>query len=299
MVKERSDFSDIDSMHQSVPILLPSESADTAQTENTLTANINVWGNTFKVRIAFEDKPTRLSELVPLARQLSSKITQSVMEELHQRNIRIPCGKGCCMCCRYLTPLCIPEASRTAEEIYAAPPHRRRNLLQAHLLAARQIMKSISTQLIIGQSQTADFTDLADLKRLSHWYTALKLDCPFLNEGICTNYEQRPLACREHLVIGSARQCRTEQSNGPQMLRMPLSILDCLAKLASELEQTEVDSVMLPMAPAWYNQNMQRANRTWPAKYMLEKFLHILCKSTSRSPSPFTCSDASVELISL
>ena len=58
-----------------------------------------------------------------------------------------------------------------------------------------------------GQLDAHEPTELADgirSDRLGRRYAGLGLACPFLSDDLCATYEQRPIACREHMVIGSA-----------------------------------------------------------------------------------------------
>jgi hypothetical protein len=83
----------------------------------------------------------RLTDIVPLARTLCTKITDVVVEIIRSDGGRIPCRKGCSACCsRYLVPLSVPEALRLKEEVLAAPAHRRESVSRAFLHAARRIL---------------------------------------------------------------------------------------------------------------------------------------------------------------
>jgi hypothetical protein len=65
---------------------------------------------------------------------------------------------------------------------------------------------------------------------------------------------------------------------------MPVSIVEALGELTAELEGSEVEVVMLPLAFAWAEENLDRSERTWPAEFMVERFVGIL-KSMASSDS--------------
>ncbi len=70
---------------------------------------------------------------------------------------------------------------------------------------------------------------------------------------------------------------------------MPISILDCLGQLAAELEQSDIEAVMLPLALPWVQENLERGERTWPAVAMVECFVEILqALNIEQSKSPTT-----------
>jgi hypothetical protein len=51
---------------------------------------------------------------------------------------------------------------------------------------------------------------------------------------------------------------------------------NALAQLASELEDTNVEAVILPLVLVWCEENLQRAGRTWPAVMMVRRFAEIV-----------------------
>lgn len=114
-----------------------------------------------------------------------------------------------------------------------------------------------------------------DLNLVSNWYTSLKLRCPFLSNHICSIYGQRPLACREHFIKGSARACGG-QRDVAEVLEMPVQLPNVLGQLASELEGTGVEAVILPLSLVWCQENPERAERSWPAEMMVKWFVEIV-----------------------
>jgi hypothetical protein len=55
-----------------------------------------------------------------------------------------------------------------------------------------------------------------------------------------------------------------------------VSILEALGQLTAELEQSDIEAVMLPLAFAWAQENLHRAERTWPAVEMVKRFVEIM-----------------------
>jgi len=57
---------------------------------------------------------------------------------------------------------------------------------------------------------------------------------------------------------------------------MPVSVLEALGQLASELEGTPIEAVMLPLALPWAQKNLQRHQRKWPATMMVKRLVDII-----------------------
>ena len=234
---------------------------------------LDVAGKTVQFRIDVAAKQATLADIVPLARRLSTKLAILFLERLRENGQSIPCCKGCSACCSYLIPLSVPEVFRLREELLAMPSSKSSRILKSCVIAAKRILDK-SHEDIDANKLTKN--NLAQKDEISKWYTSLKLTCPFLSEDLCLLYEQRPLACREHIVTGSAVSCETGHRTEPNVAPMPVSILEALGLLAAELEQSDVEAVMLPLALPWTQDNLQRSRQTWPAVTMVKRFVGIL-----------------------
>ncbi|MHC4738560.1 MAG: YkgJ family cysteine cluster protein [Planctomycetota bacterium] len=245
-----------------------------------------ILGETLRYSIEVADRHGKLADIVPIARSISSKVVEVVEEKLCEDGQTIPCCKGCSTCCYYLTPLSIPEVFRLSEELLSMPADTGRVVLESYLGSARKILDNMSEDFDEG-SGTLDhqknIPDSHQVTRLSSWYAGLKLACPFLSDGLCMIYENRPTVCRENMVTESAEICKVQGQDGTQAFKIPVSIAEGLAQLAAELEQSSVEAVMLPLALPWAEENRQRGERTWPMLMMVEKFVNILKEMASRN----------------
>jgi len=229
-----------------------------------------ILGRILRYTIEVKNKPGKLADIVPIARSISSKIVAVVKDILCEDGQTVPCCKGCSACCYYLAPLSIPEVFRFSEELLSMPADTGKEILESCLGSARKILDNMPV-------------DSYELSCLSNWYAGLKLACPFLSDGFCMIYKNRPTACRENIVTGSAQMCKIEGQNGKQAIKMPVSITEALARLAAELEQSSVEAVMLPLALPWAEENRHRGDQTWPAPLIVEKFVNILKEMASKS----------------
>lgn len=247
----------------------------------TFSFELDILDEPVRFRINVADRRARLSDITPLARALSAKLTLAVSDRLGAGGKSVPCCKGCPACCRYLVPLSVPEVFRLRQEVLAMPAEQGKSVLHSCLETAKKILDE--------RPKDSDINELAQTKsqiqirRLGRWYAGLKLPCPFLSNSLCISYEQRPIACREHMVTGSAIFCDTEGTDESHIVQMPVSVLECLGELAAELEQSNIKAVMLPLALPWAQENLKRSRRTWPAVTMVEYFIEILKSTASKN----------------
>jgi len=245
---------------------------------------LEIAGEPVCFRIYVGEVETGLANIVPLARFFSDKITQKVLEKMNRQARSVPCRPGCATCCNYLVPLSVPEAFGFLQEVLEMPTSHQKLVQRLCLLKARQILRKTPPEKGVVQTRNLTLENSAigspyglDYESLSRWYNGLKLSCPFLGDGICTIYKNRPLACREHYVTGS--RCGYGES---EKLELPVRMPEVLGLLASELEGRSVEAVMLPLALLWYEQNSFRSKRRWPAKVVASHFAEIVKNTVSQ-----------------
>lgn len=257
--------------------------------EKIIGLEINILGEALNFHISVGEGRAKLADIVPPARALCDRITEIVVRRTISDQRCIPCGKGCSACCsRHLVPVSVPEALCLKEEIDAAPAYQRESMLMACLQQARLILSRRPPKPFTSQTEEASPVKPVDLNLVSDWYSNLKLVCPFLDNRMCSIYEQRPLACREHFIKGSARACRRLHGDA-EVLDMPVRLPNVLGQLASELEGTGVEAVILPLSLVWFEENPERVERSWPAEMMVQRFVEIV-EAMAESNTPAVAS---------
>lgn len=250
----------------------------------------DVLGKPMDLSVQITQSHASLADVVPLARAISAKITRTVIERLRLTGNAVPCCKGCSACCSYLVPLAIPEVFRLRQETLTMPEIRRTLTEQQCLMAARRILDEPPPDSFADQHDLDSgdhVTPLVD--SASDWYKSFRLPCPFLYENACTVYDQRPMACREHSVTGSPTAC----SGGPGVadkIQLPLRMPEVLGRLASDLEGTGAEALILPFALFWADENAERGRRTWPTAMMVQRLADIVRLELARSTAAVTCS---------
>jgi Fe-S-cluster containining protein len=245
---------------------------------------IDVLGRRLRLSFDVARGCVRLVDLVPLARAVCSKVTETLLDEFRRSGQSVPCCKGCPACCNYLVPLSVPEALALIEQTSVMPQPQRTSLIEACTTPAGRILEKGPDLFGSGYftlSQSPDDTAAA----VADWYAGLELECPFLSDGSCMIYAERPLACREHFVIGSPCQCADLLSFCQSTTPAPVSVLRALAELTAHLEQSSLETIMLPLVFAWAEHNAARSKQTWPAISVAETFAEILTRASLSAPA--------------
>ncbi len=237
--------------------------------KETVEFNLIIFGKPVNFIIDVVPKMIKLSEIVPLAYEMASIISDILLAKSINEGITVPCRKGCAACCNYLVPLSIPEAFNLRETVLALPESRRNSIFNSFLKSAKSIL----------QNEKEDLYSM-ELDRLSRWYSQMNLTCPFLSDNACGIYDKRPVACREHLVTGTKLFCNPAQQNDFHKIDLPVSILECLGKLSAELKNTDIEAIMMPLALLWTQENPDSDIETWPSVEVVRRFTEIIKESS-------------------
>jgi Fe-S-cluster containining protein len=242
--------------------VLDSGSRQLAGAWRVISANVGE----LSLRIAVRNAKGSLADIVPLARELCDRLLETRLANLPEGSATT-CRKGCSACCSYLVPISICEALRINQDLNNLPVPQRLHLERTTMSAARTIMDC---------PPPAD----GDIEDVSRWYRSLELPCPMLQNHLCQIYDARPLACREYVVDKPAGLCEIESPDSP--LELAVSVSQALGALASQLEQSPLEAVMLPLWLAWRYDNEARANRHWPMMDMVKMLINILAQTPEK-----------------
>ncbi len=240
--------------------------------------DIVVFGTSFHFRVAIVNEYARLADIVPLARLVCDRLLETALAIGARNGCTASCRKQCTACCHYLVPLSLPEVFRLRHEFSSMPADYRIPVLKACVYASIKILKQDITEPEINGNSS--------LKQISKWYSGLELPCPFLSDGLCSIYQQRPLACREYYVCSPPAWCSSNSHKDPHVIRMPFSIAEILGTVAAELELTEVEAIMLPLAVIGTDELTERSKQLWPTVHMVQLFLDILEQTALRHATP-------------
>lgn len=246
---------------------------------------LDIYDRPVSLTIAVQDCQARLCDIVGLARQICQKITSIVLDHVEDCGYGVPCDKGCSACCSYLVPLSLPEVFQLKEEIGQRPVEQQRIILRSCLLASRNLLGKMPPKLFLSR-RCSDKT--IDTKMVANWYAGLKQACPFLYKSQCMIYDVRPIACREYYIKGSSRACKLGRGKA-EVIQIPISMVEVLGQLASRLEHSAVDAIMLPLAPAWCQENTDRADHSWSAEKMARCFVEIIEHKALNSKTAKLC----------
>ena len=214
-----------------------------------------------------------ISDIIPLMRSIGEQAHRLVIDNTSQTGSTISCQKGCAACCRMMIPLAPPEAFALASVVDALPSTQKEPLLERFQTAQRTLREAGLEEGLQRVAFAEDQVTDEELEPLNRAYYALRMPCPFLEDEVCSIYEQRPSACRELLVTSPAELCQDLIRNPVNLIPPPLRIGTVLSKLWSDCHQGPVRLIPLPYALDWANARESRNTRTWAGPELLSRAL--------------------------
>ena len=186
-------------------------------------------------------------DLVRTAQFLADAIVERGVQSSAGRGEAISCRKGCGACCRQVVPISQPEA-RQIHALVENLPEPRRTEIKARFEAARARLKESNLPVRMAHAESLDD---ASRQSLAVDYFRLGIACPFLEDESCSIYADRPLVCREYLVITPAANCSQPTVEPVIRIKLPARISLALGQLEPITAERSVWWLPLVEAPSW------------------------------------------------
>jgi Fe-S-cluster containining protein len=224
-----------------------------------------------------------VASLVRPIRQLGEQALALEEQKTLAAGQTISCRMGCAACCRMLVPISPPEAFALQDMVRALPEQRRETTLK-HVAEARARLEraGLLTRLTEIAETERQLTD-GEFEAVNRAYYALRMPCPFLENEVCSIYEDRPAACRELLVTTPADLCQDLATNPVRPLPVAVRVSTALALLWSDLIGGPARLIPLPLALEWADRHAAEGTRTWQGRHLLEKALDKVWKLLSEA----------------
>jgi Fe-S-cluster containining protein len=196
-----------------------------------------------------------LGALLPAIRKLSSTVMTESETRARAAGLKVSCKTGCTACCHQLVPVSLIEAKALVTALARLPQKQHKEVKNrfAHVLSTLEKNGLIHPKHDQPRTSLVSPGDGSESERwdaLSRRYLELNMACPFLIEGRCSVYEERPFACREYAVTSSPEHCAT-LSDQLAPLPRPVLMTQALSLTVDRLEDAAPSTLALPLALEW------------------------------------------------
>jgi Fe-S-cluster containining protein len=159
----------------------------------------------------------------------------------------IPCARGCFFCCYDPAFVCGQEAELLLQTVLRKPQEEQERVKAA--------VKDWVARFVKAGFKSIKAMDV-------HTYRSAKLACPFLNNGECTVYEDRPIACRGHVAVGDREQCEDDAKRPEQRFLLSDNMAAIVLGGIAQHEDLEFDHLGLWMNDLLFGERIESASRT-------------------------------------
>lgn len=235
------------------------------------TGQVTIGTIRYELRFSVPEQPVPLEEMLPLYRGLTDMMTQQAQADAAASGKPCTCARGCDACCHQLVPLAQTEARALAQVIEQLPePVRtavsarfedaRNKVIEAGLMERVEALPSLSR---------------TERIQLGFEYSRHRIACPFLIEGVCAAYEQRPLRCREHMVSSQPQHCETPDQGHVHPILTRVSISRALQIVESDDSAQATGFIALVCAREWAQRNPNDSSPTSGVSHV-QRLLNLL-----------------------
>jgi Fe-S-cluster containining protein len=205
-------------------------------------------GETRKVRVSVPRASVPFRTLFPVIRVLVDTSVELASRFNSEQGTPISCKPDCCACCYYAPMLSPAEARNVVAQVEALPEPQRSAMVARFEQAMERLRDSGLLQRYEQGYVDADGSLRPGYPGWHDDYLRLSIACPFLENKRCSVYAERPLVCRNYLVVSDPAECG--RIGG---VRSPISIRPNVARAAAALgrEETAPRSIMLVAALEW------------------------------------------------
>ena len=224
-----------------------------------------------------------VTAIVPLMRRLSEEAHALEQARLGETGKAISCQKGCAACCRMMVPLSAPEAFALRDYVRGLPAERQTRIAERLAQAKSHLLSHGLWHRMRDMGEAENPPDDAALEPINRDYYALRMPCPFLEDELCSIYEDRPAACRELLVTSPAEWCQDLVKNPVEDLPPPVRMGSALGLLWGDLTKTAPRLIPLPLALDWAERHHRDNEAKWPGTQLLDQALDKVWRFLSQA----------------
>ena len=214
-----------------------------------------------------------VTAIVPVVRRLGEEAQALELARSLENGKPVSCRKGCAACCRMMVPLSPPEAFALRDYVRSLSVERQERVAERLGRAKSVLLAHGLWRRLLDMGETAEPPDDAALEPINRDYYALQLACPFLEDEVCSIYEERPAACRELLVTSPAEWCQDLVKNSVETIPVPVRIGPVLGLVWGELTNSPARLIPLPTAIDWAERHQRDNQSTWQGTQLLDRLL--------------------------
>lgn len=222
---------------------------DALTVSNTISASAEllIGGYKLKLNLVVPTNEVPPESLMPALRELCNQVADGVVQIAQDNGEELSCKQGCGACCRQYVPVS-PAEARLMVELVEEMPEPGRSIIKQRFDQAVQRFKA--SEVMETAMNYNRLPEAARMKMVNDYFQ-LAITCPFLEQESCSIYADRPLICREYLVISSPKHCATLDGEHIKRLKLPVSVAETFSNMEGARRKGVNPCIPLIMALEW------------------------------------------------
>lgn len=222
----------------------------------TAVIDVSIGGWKLQARLPVPEEPVPLQTLLPVISTLADGMVGLAVKAVEDRGRSVSCTKGCGACCRQLVPISEVEARAIATLVANLPEPRRTEVIGRFA----KVRDRLQASGMLDRLENRQAWDADEFRRIGTEYFELGIPCPFLEDESCSIHAERPITCREYLVMSPAEHCARPREDTIEPVPLPLKLWRELARFDDTgREEPFLRWVPLVLAPEWAAQHPDTA----------------------------------------
>jgi Fe-S-cluster containining protein len=172
-------------------------------------------------------KPIKPHRMLPIFHKMSEAFLAIGVQAAEQAGDKVSCKPRCTACCHQAVPVSEAEAYYIAALVDALPEPRRTEV-RGRFAASLEHFRAAGwfDELRSGKGRSWEGAEELVLD-----YFRERVPCPFLEDSMCSIYQQRPIACREYIAISDPENCANPTAEAVKLVQLPIKPSAILKKI--------------------------------------------------------------------
>jgi maleate isomerase len=252
---------------------------DAPQEQPTVRLRLRILGEPVAVEAPAPPEYARLDEVLPLLRTIDDHAVDLTVKRTETAGKTVSCSKGCAACCRAQpVPVTPPEAFALLRLVENLPEPRRADVRARFADRVKRLRDAGLADWFLHINGAGDVTT-AQLRDAAKRYFRLGLACPFLEDGACSIYEDRPFVCREYLVTSPPAHCNDPFTTPVEGIHMPVAGEGAMLRTATKFLEKPQSTLALTLALEYAQAHRAELERTFESRELFPRALQELVRT--------------------
>lgn len=236
---------------------------------------LNIGGVPLDLEMTVPTDPVKPHRMLPVFHQMANSFADIGVSSAELDGRSVSCQSKCAACCLQPIPLAEMEVYQIAE-LVSAMPEPRRAMVKKRFADAMAHFRTAGwfDSMMANKQRSPDGPSTKELKRAEDLvleYFAERVDCPFLEDDLCSIYQDRPMACREYLVTSPPANCSNPSAETVRTVELPVKPSRTLKAMAQTGRMQSEGLLLLiqamELAEKYPEDFPQRTGEQWMADF--------------------------------